>query len=394
MTTSFVPVRRITNGPLYHWFGYYDKQQVSDDGRYALSNQVDFEGRSPRADDVIQVGMIDLQDGDRWIELGSSRAWCWQQGCMLQWRPGHPTQVIWNDRQDDGPWGARFVSHIVDIVTGERRTVPFPIYSLSPDGCYAVYPDFRRINDTRPGYGYAGIPDPNARVLYPDGTGIWRGDLETGESELVVSLAAAAAAPYPHEDLSTRKQWFNHLLYSPSGQRFEFLHRWNVPGATFATRMMTVGVDGGDLRVVDGWGDTSHFIWRDADHILAWATHPSHGYAFYLYPDEADPTPEVVGLEKMPVNGHCTYLPGNEYILNDAYPNAEREQVLYLYRPADDVRIELGSFYEPPEYTGEWRCDLHPRSTPDGRYVLIDSTHEGLGRQQYLVEIGDIVDID
>src|SRR6187455_3178083 len=79
------PVRQITKGPRFHWFGYYDKFQFSPDNRFVLANEVEFEHRSPKADDVIRVGMVDLQDGDKWIELGATRAWNWQQGCMLQW---------------------------------------------------------------------------------------------------------------------------------------------------------------------------------------------------------------------------------------------------------------------------------------------------------------------
>jgi hypothetical protein len=47
--------------------------------------EADFENRSPDADDVIRLGMIDLSDGDRWIELGESKAWCWQQGTRTFW---------------------------------------------------------------------------------------------------------------------------------------------------------------------------------------------------------------------------------------------------------------------------------------------------------------------
>jgi hypothetical protein len=79
-----VPVRAITRGPSFHWFGYYDKLQFDPSGRYALGMQVNFEHRSPRPDDVLQLGMIDLQDGDRWSTIGTTRAWNWQQGCMLQ----------------------------------------------------------------------------------------------------------------------------------------------------------------------------------------------------------------------------------------------------------------------------------------------------------------------
>src|SRR6056297_3092666 len=88
------PVRTISRGPKYHWFSYYDKLQFDPSNRYVLGMEVDFEHRSPTAEDVIRVGMVDLQDQDRWIDLGASRAWCWQQGCMLQWRPQSATEIL------------------------------------------------------------------------------------------------------------------------------------------------------------------------------------------------------------------------------------------------------------------------------------------------------------
>ncbi|MEQ1853891.1 MAG: hypothetical protein ABMA01_20130, partial [Chthoniobacteraceae bacterium] len=75
---KFPPVRQITRGPGFHWFGYYDKLQFSPDNRFVLSNKVGFEHRSPRADDEIEVGMVDLHEKDKWIPLGTTRAWCWR----------------------------------------------------------------------------------------------------------------------------------------------------------------------------------------------------------------------------------------------------------------------------------------------------------------------------
>src|SRR6187402_1352162 len=78
------PVRAITRGPRHHWFGYYDKFQFDVSNRFVLGLEANFEHRMPRPDDVIGIGMVDLQDVDRWTPLGESRAWNWQQGCMLQ----------------------------------------------------------------------------------------------------------------------------------------------------------------------------------------------------------------------------------------------------------------------------------------------------------------------
>ena len=179
---TFPPVRQLTRGPKFHWFGYYDKLQFSPDNRFVLSNKVSFEHRSPTADDVIEVGMVDLHEKDKWIPLGQSKAWCWQQGCMLQWIPGTESKVIWNDREKD-----RFVSHILDVKTGEKHTLPAPIYALSPNGKEAVSCDFARVADCRPGYGYAGIRDRFFDDMAPEGSGVTHVNLETGAEKLIVT---------------------------------------------------------------------------------------------------------------------------------------------------------------------------------------------------------------
>lgn len=382
-----VTVRQITKGPKYHWFAYYDKLQFSPDNRYVLGNEVDFEHRSPTADDKIKVGMVDLLDEDRWTELGESHAWNWQQGCMLQWVPGTESTVMWNDRQD-----GQFVCHLMDVKTKGKRTLPHPVYTLSPDGKWGLAPDFRRLNDTRPGYGYAGVPDPNKETLIPDNAGIWKINMETGEQKLIITFAQAAAIPYEPGFSPNAKHWFNHLLFSPDGSRFIFLHRWRGDGdKTFNTRLFTANADGTDLYVLDPLGKTSHFVWRDPQHVFAWAYHPSHEERFYLYKDKTREV-SVVGKDKMPRNGHNTYVPHtkDEWVLNDCYPDKQRMQTPYVYHIPTDRRVDLGHFYSPAFYTGEWRCDNHPRSSRDGKLVCIDSPHNK-GRQMYLIDISKIV---
>jgi len=382
------PVRQITRGPKHHWFGYYDKLQFDPTGRFVLANEVDFEGRSPTPDDVLKIGMVDLQDGDKWIELGETRAWNWQQGCMLQWVPGTEATIMWNDRVD-----GQFVCHLMDVHTRKRRTLPHPVYTLSPDGRWGLAPDFRRLNDTRPGYGYAGIADPNRDVLIPEDAGIWKIDMQTGEQKLLITFKQAADFPYEPGYSANAKHWFNHLLFNQDGSRFIFLHRWRgvEEGKSFATRLFTAAADGTDLYVLDPLGKTSHFVWRDPEHVFAFAYHPSFKERFYLYKDKTREV-SVVGPDLMVVNGHNTYVPGtnNEWILNDTYPDKQRLQHPYLYHVPTNRRVPLGHFYSPPEYTGEVRCDNHPRSSRDGKWAVIDSPHQD-GRQMYLIDLRPIV---
>ncbi|MCU0474318.1 MAG: hypothetical protein MUC93_13310 [Bacteroidales bacterium] len=95
-------------------------------------------------------------------------------------------------------------------------------------------------------------------------------------------------------------------------------------------------------------------------------------------------------------NGHITLHKNNEWILTDTY-SIDGYIYLYMYHipakkivPLCKLAFKLGGklYLDNP---GIFRVDLHPRFTPDGKKVCIDSTHEGFGRQIYLIDISKII---
>ena len=385
-----VPVYPLTKGPGYHWFAYYDKFQTDPTDRYVLSMESDFENRSPEPGDEIKIGMIDLHQGGEWIALGSTRAWNWQQGCMLQWRPGKKDEILWNDRED-----GRFVCHILNVKTMKKRTIPSPIYTISPDGKFGMSLDFERIQDLRKGYGYTGVSDENKEVLSPADAGIYKVSLDDGSKKLVVSIKEIADISFPSEDLSANKHYFNHLDINTEGDRFLFLHRWITVGdgarvSPLGTRFYTASVDGGNLHIVNDSKMTSHFWWKNNKQILAWANRPETGNHFYLFNDALKPNPEIVGEEFMTTDGHCSYLQNKDWILNDTYPDENRRIELYLFNTKTNKKVVLGKFYLPPEYSGEWRVDTHPRQSRDGKKIIIDCVMEQSGRQMLMLDISGL----
>lgn len=393
---TFVPTRQITRGPKYHWFGYYDKHEFDPSGRYVLANEVSFEGRAPTAKDEITVGYVDTHDGDRWVPVGKSVAWGWQQGCMLQWIGVEGRQLLWNDREDN-----RFVCRIYDMQTQQTRTLERPLYTISADGKTGLSINFSRLDNLRPGYGYEGLKDINVTSRAPEDDGIWRVDIESGESKLIFSNAEAAAIAW-HDGKLRHDAWhyFNHLLINPSGTRFIFLHRYRPSfdpktlsfEGNFVTRMFTLGLDGQKPFVLDPSGMTSHFIWKDNEVATMWTKPLGLPEGFYEMTDFTDKIRRI-GENKMPVNGHNTYLPApyHEWILNDCYPDSKTSrQTVYLYHPPTDRRIDLGHFPSPAAYRGEWRCDTHPRVSRDGHLVAIDSPHAN-GRQVHLLDIKELL---
>ena len=404
-------VRAITGPEGHHTAGYYDKTPWDVTGRYVLALRAEFCDRPPAADDVAVLGLVDLEDGNRFRPFAVTRAWNWQQGCMLHWlraplahssgsaggaaevAEGERFLAIYNDREGD-----RFVSIVVDALTG-REVRRLPVYGLSPDGREAVTLNFSRLHRERPGYGYAGVADRWAEVLAPEDDGVWWMDMETGEHRLVVPTASMAeTAPKPTMEGAVHR--FNHLQWSPDGRRFAFLHRWRPQGGaprghltrlcTAASPRVSEGGGGAGVAVLADEERVSHYDWRDGSHILAWARYGGRE-AFFLYEDRSGEA-EVVGPEAMPRDGHCSYSPDakRRWVANDTYPDAEQNRTLYVYDTQSGARVDLGRFFAPPELANDFRVDLHPRWSRDGRSLCFDSAHEGT-RQLYVADVSEIV---
>jgi hypothetical protein len=383
---NYPPARAVTHGPKHHFFAYYDKCPWDKTGRYLLAMEIDFYDRQPNPGEPLTVGMVDLKDNDRYIPLDKTLAWCWQQGTMLQWLNSAPDrEIIYNAYEDD-----RYISIIRDVHGGKTRKLPRPIYAVSQDATQAVTLDFDRLGRTRPGYGYIAGPEKYKDDPAPEMAGLYWMDLKTGQNKQIVSIAQAAA----HKPLDTfgrgAHHWFNHLQFNPSGTRFLFLHRWGDPARRWGTRLYTAKPDGSDLRLIVDTGMVSHFDWRDDDTILAYANGKDRKAFFFLI-NALSGDMQAVGKGVLVQDGHCSYSPDRRWILNDTYPDRQHMQTLMLYRPADNKRIDIGRFYQPPKLTGRpFRVDLHPRWNRDGTQVCIDSSHEEPTRQMYVVDVGRI----
>lgn len=309
---------------------------------------------------------------------------------MLQWMPNHDSELIWNDRV-----GNEFVSRVLNLRTGQFRSLPKPIATLSPDGTTAITIDFPRISALRPGYGYAGRRDPKTHVVAPATSGLRRMDLESGASELIVSVTEVASYGRESPIAPDAKHYLTMPLINPSGSRMVFLHRWRGAGGRarhWRTRMFTSRLDGADLYLLIPYGYASHFNWRDPAHICCWTQLPGQHRGFYLLKDgtrEATP----VGKGTLSRDGHVSYLPignGREWILGDTYPDFLRRQSVYLYHIRSQRRINIGRFWIPFPYSGEWRCDLHPRYSRDGRTVCVDAPTRH-GRQLHLLDVEGVI---
>ena len=357
------------------FFGYYDKSPWDLEMGRVVLHRIRDDGR---------VDIMVLNRAERRSDcIGVSAAWNHQQGSMAQWVPGlGRSSLIYNDWLE-----GNLIARIIDA-EGRQSTVPMPIQSVHPSRPEALALNYRRLARLRPEYGYA----VEARNFSPDQAldrdGVWRVDLVSGEYELLASIAMLATQGHrPEMQFSEHK--VNHALYSPAGTRFVFLHRWLGPRGKFS-RLWVARHDGSDLRVLLDHRMVSHFSWFDEDQLLVWARAPEAGDRYYMV-DVNTGSRRTFGSDTLGRwgDGHPSFSPDRKWLVTDSYPDRAREQRLLLYRLRDGECVEAGRFFAPWRFDGTRRCDLHPRWSPDGQWICIDSAHSG-ERMTYFLDVSTI----
>jgi len=147
--------------------------------------------------------------------------------------------------------------------------------------------------------------------------------------------------------------------------------------------MWTVNLNGSDLQCQIPFAYcTSHFAWINETDILVSSTIIDNSMQFVSFRDRSYHfTPFGNGM--FPNDGHACFSPDYKWIVCDTYPNNEqRMSKLMLYSLEDQVMYSLGEYHAPLPFTGDIRCDLHPRWSHDGNRITFDSIHEG-SRQIY-----------
>ena len=362
------------------FFGYYTRSPWNRKGDI-LFQETRGRGTRPSLKHPLVVKLF-RRSTNKVIPVGETHAWNWQQGCMLQWLGPEGDRLIYNtyDVRDDA-----YRSVVVELATNHTRRICRPIYSLNPQGTLALTLNFSRLATLRPDYGYFNKKTPEKLTLSEDG--IWAINPIRNESRLILSLKDLIE--FEHlPDMDGAEHKLNHIDIAPDGKRFLFLHRWFTDRGKM-TRLLTADVDGRNLYALADDEMVSHCIWKNERQILAWARKKGIGDRYFLFTDQS-PECQIIGEGHLTEDGHPSFSPDGQWLLTDTYPGRNRMSSLLLFDLDREHLLDLGSFFQPYRFSGEIRCDLHPRWSPDGRFVSFDSCHSGK-RKFYVLDLTEIV---
>ncbi|MEM7033680.1 MAG: hypothetical protein AAF629_29305 [Chloroflexota bacterium] len=375
----------LTQGPKHHFFGYYDIPAWNKSQTHHLVLETDFHERAVEKEDEAIVALVETATGV--IEpISKTKAFNLQQGAMLHWIDvGFGEEITHND------WdGERLVSRAINPVTGVRRTIDGAIAAISPTKPQAIGLNYARMRYCRRVVGYANdYYQLDNLVPRPDDDGLFLLNLQTGESELIVSVAELTRVANVPE-LLDQPHWFNHVVFNTDGRRLLFFCRIAHSSGGHVSSLWTVNPDGSALECQIPFGNkVSHFAWQDAENIIV-TTDILGEMQFSRVVDRQNKVlPFGHGL--FPPDGHFGFSPDYNWLICDTYPkNVQRLARLYLHNVEARSMFNIGEYYHAPHITGDWRCDLHPRWSPDGTKISFDSVHEGT-RQVYVMDLSEIV---
>lgn len=357
------------------FFGYYDKSPESNDGKFIIYQRISGSTKkSPRNHLDVEVVVKDTES-EREVFSCRSKAFNWQQGTKLQWLTND--KFIFNDFKAN-----RYVSHIVDVKLRRIiKTIDAPIYDTFQ--CeFALTTSFERLSVFAPDYGYfAHSIEKNSSHFSLDG--IYKINLSSGKLEQILSLENVSR--FEFDSSMKAVHTINHIMISPKGRSFMFIHRWYVDGQRF-DRLIMSDLDG-CMKVLVSEEMVSHCCWADENVVMGYFRYNSKNCYFKI-----DVTSGVITelFYENYSDGHPTIRNGN--MLTDTYPNRRGLQELIVIDKLGN-KSTLGKFRHHPSYFGECRCDLHPRLSHNNKSIFIDSILNGK-RKLYRIDFSERIDFN
>lgn len=411
-----------------NWFGYYNYDTLNFDQTKMLCNKSINDACVIKKGMTIDVGYFDIPTG-KWHYIGQSDSFNWQQGAMLQWLPGkgNENKVIFNTSD-----GHHNIAKIVDIETLKEKTIDWSIYGLTPDGKKSIALNMERSHWCR-AYHYESIVNKLYDVRVAEDDGIFEVDLENNSVRRIISIQDIIHYDY-EEYFEKAKHWVEHIMVSPSGKRFCFLHRFTVSAlGNYETRLFVANIDGTGLQIIPGWRKYywSHFGWNgdDAFAIYTYETsvhdsiinklnnnnaeivanrgktlrssligclktvyhklpisirnmihkneQASHTYyQYYKSIDDSFILSDIFSDKLLDIDGHPSFTKDGKYMITDSYPDYKHYRRLILYNIERKKSILLGKFYAGL-YNKPGICDLHPKLCKNDQYLAIDTAYDG-----------------
>ena len=318
------------------FFGYYDKSPLNETGEMIICHVVEkiATNKKPNPEKNIKICLLNFHT-KKIIKTFECYAYNWQQGARLMWI--NKNEFIFNDYNKEMK---RYYSHIYNVTNDTIKDLNWPIYDVFDTTAYTL--NFSRLNKYSPDYGYKNIAfSEKKNDLLEDG--IFKINIETNKIELLISIKEILHINKISKN-ENAQHYVNHIMISPDGNYFIFLHRWLLNKIKHDALMLS-NSEGTKLECLLNEGIVSHCYWKDSSNIIAYLT----GYNGNNYYNINIETKKMTVIDKNQLekfgDGHPIIY--DNIMIFDTYPNKARMKELYMYNTDNSKLIKIGEFYEP-----------------------------------------------
>lgn len=358
----------------HYFFGFHDLLITNQHGDKVLALEVSDISHPPLPGEMAISGYI-IAGENKFVPIKGTMAWNYPQGARQQWLDDN--LFIFNDKVGE-VWG----SHIVDASINKIiQTNSFPIHCYSDLSEEVFFINYSRVYRVG-GYGYTGLTDEMANNDIPTDCGIFKGNLKNNTYELFVSISQIAACGELSPVITGYPHYVTHLYLNPSKTRIAFLHRYRISDGGETTRLMSIDVDGTNLRCL-AKGSLSHFTWIDDIRIFIWGQKSAsisniresklynnkvvklgvglakevvknylgksintiNKMSFLIVNDQNQNNINPIALGLLTEDGHPMLCPThNDCLVTDTYPDVNGERALMIYNHILNKRIDIGKF--------------------------------------------------
>jgi hypothetical protein len=354
---TMVPVTCVTPDDGFYMHTFYDVCPWSPDSRYMAVIKFPYQRRKPEWDTTADVCLIDLQE--QTIEtIYRTKAWSYQLGASIQWDRINSHFVYCNDIIDGKPVCVR-----INLRTRQAKAFSGSVYSVSPDGSYVISPNLMTMNSHQYGYAVPDLPHGKPGRFKPEdmaGEGLWRTDLETNETKLLVPFSEFAQNVTDTEFYDGGVFYLFHSKINLQNDKIMQVVRYHKGDNTTARNpsLFTMDTDGSNLVQCftrEQWshkGDNSnagnHPNWHpDGRHIVMncvprWIGNNESRICQFKY----DGSDFQVLVKDHIGGGHPTMHPGGRYAVTDAYTKET-----YAVGPDFEIPLRLFDLETRKEHT-------------------------------------------
>lgn len=358
------------------FFGYYDKYPMNKSG-WVISNVTKYPTSScVKKNSNISIILTNIFTKEE-IFVGDSNSYNWQQGCRAQWLSND--LIIYNVFDNIRKKFISKVFSLNDMKIAKEYNLPV---QDSFNNQFFLSLNYQRLYSLTNDYGYNNLPKLTSKELndnYNDG--IYYVDCKTGENRLLFSLKDVINCKY-NSFFDQCAHSINHIMINPKGNSFIFIHRYYFKNKRFDRLLFS---DFKSIKVLVDEKVVSHCCWLSDYQIIGYLRHNNSDKYFELDVNSISIKENLVISSLNVGDGHPT---GNDdFIIFDTYPNKSRIQTLYFNSRIENVNYKLIEAFHGMKFIEDRRCDMHPRSKKNSKYIFFDSVFDSDKRQQYYIKV-------